>query len=144
MLVLFIYNTAEEMRLTRMHPEMMQADTTHGTNKEKKELFTLASLDGNNKAFDALRGFIPNAQKWVFTTLFAECLPKLFGKLITERNKLMLTDGCSAEYLSFIMNSGSGHVYKNSCLGLCYFHLVIQGWNKHVRPSIEISGVNSI
>ena len=26
------------MRLIKMHPEMIQADTTHGTNKEKKEL----------------------------------------------------------------------------------------------------------
>ena len=86
LLVLFLYNTSEEMRLTRMHPEMMQADKTHGTNKEKKELFTLASLDGNNCAFNAVRGFIPNAQKWVFTTLFADCLPKLFGTIITERN----------------------------------------------------------
>ena len=42
LLVLFLYNSSEEMRLVRMHPEMLQADTTHGTNKEKKELFTLA------------------------------------------------------------------------------------------------------
>ena len=53
-----------------MHPEMLQADTTHGTNKEKKELFTIAGKDGNNKAFNAARAYIPNAQMWLFSTLF--------------------------------------------------------------------------
>ena len=36
LLVLFLFNSKEEMRLVRMHPEMMQVDTTHGTNNEKK------------------------------------------------------------------------------------------------------------
>ncbi len=36
LLVLFIFNSKEEMRLIRMHPEMIQVDTTHGTNHEKK------------------------------------------------------------------------------------------------------------
>ena len=106
LLVIFLYNSSEEMRLFRMHPEMLQADTTHGTNKEKKELFTLASLDGNNKAFNAGRAYIPNAQRWVFTVIFKECLPYFFGPIIIQRNRLMLTDGCSSEYLSFLANSG--------------------------------------
>ena len=75
LLVLFLYNSKEEMRLLCMHPEMLQADTTHGTNNENKELFTIASKDGNNKAFNACRAYIPNAQKWVFTKLFSSCLP---------------------------------------------------------------------
>ena len=36
LLAVFLYNTHEEMRLTRMHPEMLMVDTTHGTNKGKK------------------------------------------------------------------------------------------------------------
>ena len=106
LLVLFLYNTSEEMRLFRMHPEMLQANTTHGTNKEKKELFTLASCDGNNTSFNAGRAYVPNAQRWVFTIIFKECLPHFFGPVIMERNNLMLTDGCSSEYLSFLENSG--------------------------------------
>ena len=140
LLVLFLYNTTEEMRLLRMHPEMMQGDTTHGTNKEKKELFTIASTDGNNNAFSAARAYIPNAQRWVFTTLFADCLPKFFGKLITKRNYLFLTDGCSNEYSSFIANTGKGHSFPNSVLGLCYFHLASLGWNRHVQPNIDFHG----
>ena len=40
LLVLFVYASEEEMRLLRMHPDMIQADTTSSTNNVKKELFT--------------------------------------------------------------------------------------------------------
>ena len=75
LLVLFLYASNEELRRVRMHPEFCAADTTFGTNDEKKELFTLAFKDGNNKAFNGGRCFIPNAQKWVFGMLFKNCLP---------------------------------------------------------------------
>ena len=75
LLVLFQYNTSEEMRLLRMHPEVLLADTTHGTNKERKEIFTIAAKDGTNTAFNACRAFIPNAQQWGFELLFKQCLP---------------------------------------------------------------------
>lgn len=106
LLVLFLYNSEEEMRLLRMHPECLQADTTHGTNNEKKELFTIAAKDGNNKGFNAARAHIPNAQKWVFNSLFQHCLPIFFGRTIVERNRLLLTDGCSNEFMSFISTLG--------------------------------------
>ena len=43
-----------------MHLEMIQVDTTNGTNNSKEELFTLAVLDGNNNVFNGGRVFIPN------------------------------------------------------------------------------------
>ena len=93
LLVIFLYNSSEEMRLLRMHPEVLLADTTHGTNKEKKELFTIAAKDGNNKAFNACRAYIPNAQQWVFELLFKECLPHFFGQTILSRVRLLITEG---------------------------------------------------
>ena len=144
LLVLFLFNSESEMRLIRMHPEMMQADTTHGTNREKKELFTIASVDGNNCGFNAARAFIPNAQNWVFYTLFRECLPAFFGPVVTKRNRLMITDGCASEYVSFINSSGKDSIFPNSCLGLCYFHLVIQGWNKHVKSEFGDEYVGNV
>ena len=36
LLVVSLYNSSEEMRLFRIHTEMIQADTIHGTNKEKR------------------------------------------------------------------------------------------------------------
>ena len=75
LLVVFLYNNYDEIRLTPIHPESLMVDTTHGTDKERKELFTIASKDGNNRAFNACRAFIPNQQQWVFHLLFSECIP---------------------------------------------------------------------
>ena len=96
----------------------------------------MTTSDGNNKAFNACRAYIPNAQKWVFTILFQHCLPLFFGSLICNRNNLLLTDGCSNEYVSFISNIGKNCVYPNSCHGLCYFHIAIQGWIKNVQTNV--------
>ena len=75
LLVLFLYASDEELRLSRMHPKMIQADMTHETNNAKNELFTLSTLDGNNTACICGRVF-PNAQKWVFSTIFKTLLPE--------------------------------------------------------------------
>ena len=85
------------MRLCRMHPECLMVDATHGTNNERKELFTVASKDGNNKAFNACRAFIPNQKQCAFQLLVLECLPLFFGQTITKRIQLFLTDGVSTE-----------------------------------------------
>ena len=60
------------MLLTRMHSESLMIDTTHGTNKGKKELFTMTGKDGNNIAFNACRTFILNQ----------ECLPDFLVTLL--------------------------------------------------------------
>ena len=124
------------MRLTRMHPECFMVDTTHGTNNERKELFTVAGKDGNNFAFNACRCFIPNQQQWVFNLLFSQCLPIFFGKTITSRINLLVTDGATTEYIPILKIIGKNGPYPHCSHGLCYFHLVIQGWNKHVKPCV--------
>ena len=137
LLVLFLYASNEELRLARMHPEFCAADTTFGTNNEKKELFTLAFKDGNNKAFNGGRCFIPNAQKWVFAMMFKHCLPKFWGQKITKNVRLLLTDGCTAEYLPFILNIGFEKAFPKAVHGLCYYHLAIQGFKKNVDCTIN-------
>ena len=92
LLVLFLYASNEELRVARMHPEFCAADTTFGTNNENKELFTLAFKDGNNKAFNGGRCFIPNTQKWVFAMMFKHCLPQFWGHKITNNVRLLLTE----------------------------------------------------
>ena len=72
--------------------------------------------------------------------MFAECLPIFWGKQITERIELVITDGCCNEYLAFIVNSGVNSAFPKAVHGLCYFHLAIQGWKKHVYPSEPKSG----
>ena len=140
LLLFFLYASDEEMRLLRMHPEFCSCDTTFGTNDEKKELFTLAFLDGNNKAFNGGRAYIPNAQSWTFNTIFKHCLPIFWGPLISERLKLMMTDGCVQEYAAFVNNCGENQSFPNAVHGLCYFHLAVQGVTKHVVPYIPHGG----
>ena len=94
------------MRLTRMHPECFMVDATHGTNNERKELFTVAATDGNNKGFNACRAFIPNQQQWVFQFLFSECLPLFFGTTITNRIQLFVTGGATTEYIPILNTIG--------------------------------------
>ena len=136
LLVLFLFNNSKEMRLTRMHPESWQADTTHGTNNEKKELFTIASLDGNKKAFNVCRAYIPNAQTWIFSLLFNECLPLFLGKTIMTRNRLVVTDGATNEYVPLILATGKESALPYTVHSLCYFHLGVLGWLKHVHPFV--------
>ena len=136
LLALGVYSSEKEMRLLRMYPEMIQADTTHVTNNAKKELFTLASLYVNNKEFNGGRVSIPKAQKWVFSTIFKILLPIFWGGIIVKRNQLMMTDGCVLEYMSCIAHSGEGRPFFNSVLVLCHFHLVILGYERHVAGSI--------
>jgi hypothetical protein len=87
---------------------------------------------------------VPNGQSWTFQTLFKYCLPILWGTVIVQRMRLMMTDGCSQEYLSFINNSGKNNAFENSVNGLCYFHATIVGFSTHIKHTIPIKGVYSI
>ena len=62
-----------------MHPELCAADTTFGTEKNKKELFTLTFKNGNNNIMNGGRAYIPNAHQWVFGMMFSELLPIFLG-----------------------------------------------------------------
>jgi hypothetical protein len=105
LLLIFLFASDEELRLIMMHPEFLASDTTFGTNKQKKELFTVAGLDGNNRGFNGARAFIPSAAHWVFYYLFRFCLPIFWGTDVTQRVRLNMTDGASQEYLAFINSS---------------------------------------
>ena len=63
------------MRLLQIYPESLVADTTHGINKEKKELFIIAGVYGNSHGLNAFRGHIPSLQTWIFQLLFDQVIP---------------------------------------------------------------------
>ncbi len=133
LLLVLLFATSEELRLFRMFPDFCCCDTTFGTNNEKQELFTLASLDANNRAFNCLCAYVPNSQACVFNILFKHCLRMFWGESVCDRVRLMLTDGCTQEYLSFINNMGEHNTFPNAQHGLCNFHLLHQGYNTHVK-----------
>ena len=49
---------------------------------------------------------------------------------------LVLTDGATNEYVPLILATGKESALPNSCHGLCYFHLGVLGWLKHVNPFV--------
>jgi hypothetical protein len=102
LLLIFLFASDEELRLLMMHPELLSADTTFGTNDKNKELFAIAGLCGNNKGFNGCKAFILSARGWVFFYMFRYCLPLLWGEDICKRVRLVITDGCAEEYLSFL------------------------------------------
>jgi len=115
LLLILLFASNEELRLLLMHPEFFAADTTNKTNKEKKELFTLASKDGNNEGFNGGRAFIPSGQQWVFHYLFKHCLPMFWGTDVTHRIRLTLTDGDTKEYLALMGTIAVCNVSTCSC-----------------------------
>ena len=51
-----------------------------------------------------------------------------------KRIRLLLTDGSTTEYVPILNSIGTSRTYPNATHGLCYFHLVNQGWKKHGKP----------
>ncbi|KAG7368905.1 MULE transposase domain containing protein [Nitzschia inconspicua] len=117
---------------TTTDPESISCDVTFGTENTKKQLFTLATRDGNNKAFNCGVAYIPNGQAWVFWHCFRYCLKTLWGETVTKRVSLMCTDGCVQEYQAFINNTGEGGTFPNAVHTLCYFHTATLSFNKNV------------
>ena len=126
-----MFATDEEFHMLMMHPHMLVCDTTFNMSSMNKELVTLALRDGNNLAHNAARGYIPSSRKWVFDLLFKYVLPTFWGLHIMRQIRLFLTDGDPNEYQSFIHAIGE-EIYPNALHHLCYFHLHVQGWIKHV------------
>ena len=57
-------------------------------------------------------------------------------KLLQKEPIYFVTDGATSEYISTLKCIGEDGVYTDGYHGLCYFHLVIQSWNKYVKPYI--------
>ena len=135
LLLCFMFAHDEELRLTKMHPEFMAADTVNSTNNENREVATFAFLDGNNSAFQGARAYMPSGKKWVFNMIFSHLLPLFWGKAICNRIRLIATDGDSCEYTA-VNNAIAKGVYPNAVSTLCYYHTFVQQWNGMVRQHI--------
>ena len=68
--------------------------------------------------------------------MFNQCLPIFLGPTIISRNRLILTDGATSEYVPLILSTGENAAFPQTVHGLCYFHLCVIGWAKHVQPFV--------
>lgn len=120
-----VWCTDQQRRFVTLFPEVMAADVTEQTNKEKRPLLLLGGLTSDNESFIFCQAFLPSMQQWVFHWFFNQAVPALFSPDILRRNKLMLTDGDSKEYGAF-MDAAPRH-FPNSRHRLCYWHLMDRG-----------------
>jgi hypothetical protein len=84
LLLIFLFASDEDFRNLVMHPEVLACNTTFGVEHSKKGMFTIAGLDGNKKAFNCGRAFVPNERTWVFQLLFHNMLPFFWEMLFAN------------------------------------------------------------
>jgi len=84
--------TGKELSMLERFPEILFADVTECTNKERRGMFIVAGQDGNGNIFNALHCYMPNGKPQTFDWIYAEAMPKLVGTSIIERNRVLITD----------------------------------------------------
>ena len=133
-LVAFAWAHDEEIKSVEKFPEFLAADITFNVNKERRELFVLAGIDGNNKAFTALRCFIPSKQEQAYTWIMNEALTHLLTANILKHNQCI---SCDQEFaLNASINTtidSSKPSFSNSKMRLDCFHFFTKVWIEKVR-----------
>jgi MULE transposase domain len=118
-------------RLFQAFPEVLCVDGTHETNNESRPLLSLSVKDSNGKVTVVVRCFAPNERSWFFRWLFQEALPVLLGRQTLKLVKLVMTDGDAQETAQ--VDYAISRVFVNAIRTRCGWHLVHQGWKRHVH-----------
>ena len=154
LLLAIVWVTAEGASNFAKYPETLGADTTWGTNVERRPCIQFVGKDGMGRSFPAVQGFLPHEKGFIFDWLLQEALPTLLGRENCAKTSLILTDGdqteigavdtaCSAREMEIrvvtkIMlhaavvcatNNGDSNELDavwNAMHRTCYFHLVTQ------------------
>ena len=131
MLIATAWTIPGEEAFTYLFPETWFMDTVQDTNDEERPLFTITAKDSEGYMFTVLRVYMPNQKQWAFNWIFQEVIPKLIGKDVLCRVNHIITDGDVCE-TSQLDNALDTH-FPNASRGRCGYHLVSQGWKKHVK-----------
>ena len=91
-LVAFAWAHDEELKSTEMYPEYLAADVTFGVNRERRELFLVAGIDGRHRVFTSFRCFIPSKQEHAYTWVINQAMPHLLSNNVLRYNQLVCTD----------------------------------------------------
>ena len=89
-LVAFAWCHDDEKRKMLMFPEFWATDMTFGLNIERRQLLTVAGVDGNCKSFTGLRVWMPSKQRVAYQWALSTALPVL---IYNEKN-----DGQTCRY----------------------------------------------
>ena len=88
-LVAFAWCHDDEKRKMLMFPEFWATDMTFGLNIERRQLLTVAGVDGNCKSFTGLRVWMPSKQRVAYQWALSTALPVLVGETTCLRNKVI-------------------------------------------------------
>ncbi len=132
MLLAFAWVTDEELSLVQRFPEFLSADVTERTNIEKRGLFLMTGLDGNNSTFIGMHAFIPNAQMDSFDWLYTSAIPDLISEKTCLENECVVTDGEDALFMPLCSQTNVPGPWRNSSHRRCTYHLFTQQWAKHI------------
>jgi hypothetical protein len=128
----FAWVTNEELSLVQRFPEYLSADVTERTNIEKRGMFLVTGLDGNNKIFIGTHAYIPNAQMDTFEWLYTIALPDLISENTCLANQCICTDGEDALFAPLCTQTNLPGPWRNSTHRRCTYHLFTQQWAKKV------------
>ena len=124
--------SGEEKELIRRFPEIISADVTERTNKEKRPLYLFCGLDGNNHLFPAFHCLMPNTSSEMYQWVYESAFLEMVGEETIERNQAFFTDGESAMYGSLELLKGTSSPWATTSLFRCVYHMFFQVWNKTV------------
>ena len=124
--------SGEEKELIRRFPEIISADVTEQTNKEKRPLYLFCGLDGNNHLFPAFHCLMPNSSSEIYQWVYESAFLELVGKETVLRNQAFFTDGESAMYESLEVLKGTSSPWISTSLFRCVYHIFFQVWNKTI------------
>ena len=123
----------EEIRMATMFPEFFAADMTFGVNKQQRDIFLFAGVDGNMKTFSAFRIFMPSKQRVAYDWAINHAAVHLLGSRTLLHNRCISTD--NEEALVSSINSAintPNSPYKFSKHRQDQYHLFNQDWIKKV------------
>jgi hypothetical protein len=139
-LLAFAWTTKKEEELARKFPEVFVMDVTEKTNIEKRGMFIVTGIDGNNKIFIALHCFMPNGYLESYNWIYDYALfPLLVGDDVLRNNQIVITDGEFALYDPLVNLAQTDSPWSGTKHLLCEYHLLEQEWMRYVNPATKSS-----
>ena len=132
-LVAFAWCHKDESRKVKINPQFLACDLTFKVNKENRNEFILAGIDGNNKSFTAFRCFMPSKQKRAYMWAIGVAFPVLVGESTCKRVRVFVHDNEEAlvKAIQGVTNRpDSKFPFAKSMLDT--YHFFKQRWQKFV------------
>lgn len=132
-LVAFAWAHDEEIKSTMMYPEFLAADITFGVNRQRRDLFLVAGINGNNRVFTSFRCFIPSKQENAYTWICNQAMPHLLSTDVLKFNQCISTDQEKTLNDSILTSIHSNKdSFKYSKLRLDCYHFFTKVWYEKV------------